>query len=161
MCESIKNRMKLLLFSFLWDLKLPPKRNLVFVNWVLLSWSFCASSSKTIEQAGFVQFNMGVLKFWSYIYQEFDIKDEGKNFFFPQMWVLANGSLGKLDSFNGYSLVILTPTSYTFNNNKENYSRKWSFKSLFPFPFPFLPLPSPSLHHKPSQKKFANGDGIV
>jgi len=26
-----------------------------------------------------------------------------------------------------------------------------------------LPLssPSPSLHHKPSQKKFANGDGIV
>jgi hypothetical protein len=24
-----------------------------------------------------------------------------------------------------------------------------------------LPLSSPSLHHKPSQKKFANGDGIV
>jgi hypothetical protein len=40
------------------------------------------------------------------------------------MWVLANGSLGKLDSFNGYSLVILTPTSYTINNNKESYSRK-------------------------------------
>jgi len=58
------------------------------------------------------------------MYEEFDIKGEGKKKKIAQMWVLANGSLGKLDSFNGYSLVILTPTSYTINNNKESYSRK-------------------------------------
>ncbi len=128
----------------------PKKEFFFWVNWVLLSWSFCASSPKTIKQAGFVQFNMGVLKFWSYVWRIWHQRQRQKYFFVAQMWVLANGSLGKLDSFNGYSLVIFTPTSYTINNNKESYSRKWTFISLFPFPFPSLPLPSTINLHKRS-----------